>query len=213
VRQSRLAVLGAGGHGKVVADTARRAGWTEVVFFDDRWPDVRCVGPWVVAGGTAELLSTHHEFDGTVVAVGDNARRLARLRELSGAGATLPAVVDPGAFVSAHATLGPGSVVLAAAAVNAFAVLGAGCIVNTGASVDHDCVLGDGVHVSPGAHLGGSVRVGEAAWIGLGAAVRDGVVIGCGATVGVGAAVVGDVPERVTVVGVPAKPFRAGQAR
>jgi sugar O-acyltransferase (sialic acid O-acetyltransferase NeuD family) len=209
----RLAILGAGGHGAVVADAALRAGWEEVVFFDDRWPETSEHGPWAVAGRAADLTRYHADFGGAVVAVGDNARRLEMVRELAAAGATIATVVDPGAVVSRFATLGPGTVVLPAAAVNAFAVLGVGCIVNTGASVDHHCVLGDGVHVSPGAHLGGRVSVGEGAWIGLGAAVRNGVAVGAGAIVGVGAAVVGDIPERCTVVGVPAKPFRPGQAR
>jgi acetyltransferase-like isoleucine patch superfamily enzyme len=77
-------------------------------------------------------------------------------------------------------------------------------IVNTGATIDHDCVLGDGVHVCPGAHLAGEVRVGDETWIGIGASVVQSVCIGSRAVVGAGAVVIGDVPDDVTVVGVPA---------
>ncbi|MBT6282943.1 MAG: acetyltransferase, partial [Phycisphaerae bacterium] len=75
----------------------------------------------------------------------------------------------------------------------------------TGATVDHDCELADGVHISPGANLGGNVTVGECSWIGIGACVKNGVTIGKNVIVGAGAAVVQDVPDNVTVVGVPAK--------
>jgi sugar O-acyltransferase (sialic acid O-acetyltransferase NeuD family) len=202
----RLAILGASGHGKVVADAALAAGWQEVTFFDDAWPDVGSVGQWAVAGTMSHLVACASRYDGVVVAIGDNATRVTRHRQLVSSGATPAAIVHPAATVSRFAELGPGSVVIAGAVLNAYAKVGAACIVNTSASIDHDCELADGVHVSPGAHLGGGVRVGESTWIGIGAAVRHGVSIGSGVIVGAGAVVVEDVISGVTVVGVPAKP-------
>jgi sugar O-acyltransferase (sialic acid O-acetyltransferase NeuD family) len=190
----------------VVADAALAAGWQAVVFYDDAWPVASANGPWEVVGRTAELLRDAAQLDGAVVGIGENATRLAKLRELAAGGVLLASVVHPAAVVSPRAEVGKGSVIFAGAVLNPFARLGRGCIVNSGASVDHDCELADGVHVSPGAHLGGGVRVGEASWIGIGASVIHGVSIGVGATVGAGAAVVDDVADGVTVVGVPARP-------
>lgn len=204
----RLAILGASGHGRVIADAALAAGWEAVAFYDDAWPGVSASGPWQVVGRTADLRRDAAQLDGAVVGIGDNVTRLVKLRELLAGGALLVSVVHPDAVVSTRAEVGQGSVLLGGAVVNPFARLGRGCIVNSGASVDHDCQLADGVHVSPGAHLGGGVRVGEASWIGIGASVIQGVSIGAGATVGAGAAVVDDVADGATVVGVPARPVR-----
>ena len=209
---NRLAILGASGHGKVVADAALAAGWTDVAFFDDRWPQLREIGPWSVLGTTAELTRAHGDFDGVVIAIGDNRTRLLKQRAFAGEGLAFVSIVHPAAMVSRYAHIGAGSVVLAGAVVNTFTLIGIASIVNTGATIDHDGVLADGVHLSPGAHVGGGVRMGEAAWIGVGAAIRQGISIGANAIVGAGAAVVKDVAANVVVVGVPARSLRTNDA-
>lgn len=203
----RLAILGASGHGKVMADTAEVCGWQSVVFFDDAWPTKAQNGAWPIEGGTADLLKRLSDFDAVLVAIGDNRIRLEKLAILKASEARFARLVHPAATVSRHAAIEDATVVFAGAVVNAFATVGIGCILNTGCSVDHDCVLEAGVHVSPGAHLAGSVRVGEASWIGIGACVRQSQYIGARVTVGAGAVVVADVADGVTVTGVPARPI------
>lgn len=201
-----LLVVGAGGHGRVVADAALESGgWPRVAFLDDRHPALSntMLGP--VLGTTATMADWRSHYPDLVVAVGDASIRLGFLGLAEELGYRLPAVVHPRAWVSSHATLGPGSVVMAQAAVQSGAVLGRGCIVNTGAGVDHDCTLGDGVHVAPGAALGGDVVVGERTWVGIGAAVREGVTIGKGVLVAAGSVVVRDVANAARVMGVPAR--------
>ena len=202
-----LALLGASGHGKVVADAALAAGWSRVVFFDDAWPGGSTHARWPTEGGTSELMARLGEFDGVLVSIGHAAVRVRRQHELRAAGARLACVVHPRACVSPFAQIGAGSVVMAGAVIQADAQLGEACIVNTCASVDHDCHLADGVHVAPGAHLCGDVRVGACSWVGTGAAVRQGIRIGAGATVGAGAVVVKPVADGQTVAGCPAMPL------
>lgn len=201
----RLAVLGASGHGKVVADCAELCGWGEVSFFDDAWPDLQSKGAWRVHGDTAALLESISEFEGVVVAIGNNAIRQAKLNALFEAGAILAVLIHPAAVLSRYAVIGAGSVVLAGAVVNVDCHIGVGAIINTGATVDHDCVLGEAVHISPGVHLAGGVSVGSLSWVGIGASVRQLVRIGSDVMIGAGAAVVADVPDACTVAGVPAR--------
>lgn len=202
----RLAILGAGGHGKVVADTAESCGWQVVEFYDDSWPKRQNNGAWPVIGDTAALMASLTRYDGVLVAMGNNHIRQLKLIELHAAGARLFNLIHPASSISRHARLGIGSVVFAGVVVNADSQIGQGAILNTGCSVDHDCMLGDAVHISPGARLAGGVRVGDLSWIGIGASVRQLVCIGSCVMVGAGAAVVSDVADGLEVVGVPARP-------
>lgn len=202
----RLALLGASGHGKVVADAALASGWDSVEFFDDAWPQRSRNGPWTVTGDSAALMARLQEFQGVLVSIGDCVVRWEKHQALLAAGAALVTVVHPAATVSLRATLGLGTVVMAGAVVNIDALVGQAGIINTGATVDHDCQLGDAVHICPGAHLSGNVRVGRCSWVGVGAAVKQGMSLGDRVMVGAGAVVVRPVPDAQTVVGNPACP-------
>lgn len=204
----RLAILGAGGHGKVVADAAECCGWGNISFFEDSWPERAQNASWLICGTTSDLLSRLHEFDGVVVAIGHNRSRGEKLSLLESAGAKIVSIVHPSATVSKYAEVGNGSVVFAGACINPCAIVGTGAIINTGSSVDHDCVLGANVHISPGARLAGNVSVGDGSWVGIGACIKQMVRIGMYVTVGAGSAVVADVHDNLVVVGVPAQPMK-----
>lgn len=208
---STLLILGAGGHAKVVAETALALGqFSRIAFLDDHrysseaMPKV--VG-WPVLGALSQALEPAMlgTFDSALVAFGRASSRLFWLERLSAAGYSLPSLVHPTAWVSPTAQLGSGTVVLAQAVVQAQAVIGPGAILNTGCSVDHDSQLAAGVHVCPGARLAGEVTVGMSSWIGIGACVIQQIHIGSNVTVGAGAAVVCDLPDGVTAKGVPAR--------
>jgi len=206
----RLLIFGAGGHGRVVADAAQRAGgWTEIAFADDRRRYAREDRELPVLGPFSELLNDTSKFDAAALGIGDNAQRLALARKLRERGVALPAIVHPAAVIAADAVLEDAVVVFARAVVQTGARVGFASIVNTAAVVEHDCVIEPGVHLSPGVCLGGEVRVAEGAWVGIGASVVHGIRIGAGCMVGAGAAVTVDVMDGLTVGGVPARPLRS----
>jgi sugar O-acyltransferase (sialic acid O-acetyltransferase NeuD family) len=206
-----LLILGAGGHAKVVAETALACGVaSRLAFLDDRCSGSDQLPPilgWPMLGPLVEALEpeTRAQFPAAMVAIGHSATRLLWLERLQAAGYALPVLIHPTAWVSPSAQLGPGSVVFSQVAVQAQATMGTGTILNTSCSVDHDAQLADGVHICPGARLAGAVQVGERSWIGIGAAVIQQVRIGADVTIGAGAAVVRDLPDGVTAVGVPAR--------
>jgi len=210
MQTSRLLIVGAGGHGCVVADAAEASGrWSEIQFVDSAFPQLERVLEWPVVDNGDTLAQFRGRVDAAIVALGQNDLRMQLLTVLEEADIPLATIVHPAACVSRYADLGEGTVVLAGSVVNARARMGRGCIVNTGSTVDHDCELADGVHIAPGAHLAAHVVVGRCSWVGVGAAVRENMAIGENVVVGAGAAVVRDVAEGAVVAGVPTKPIRA----
>ena len=207
-------ILGAGGHGQVVADALLASGRANLggtgeplslAFVDDD-PALlgeRFLGVEVI-GDSTSLAS--RPTDPVVVAIGDNRERARMYRALQESGRDLPSVVHPSAVVAATACLGSGVVVCAGVVVGLESVVRDGAILNTSCSIDHHCDIGAFTHVAPGAHLGGNVTVGEHTLVGLGASVIPGVRIGASAVVAAGAVVIRDVDDGMTVLGTPALP-------
>lgn len=207
-KRRRLLVLGASGHGKIVGACASAMDrWSEILFFDDRWPERKELASWSVAGSTGSLLNLAGNRDDVFVAIGNAQVRIPLLLQLRNNGLSLATLIHPGSIVDSNAVLGAGTIVVAGAIINIDVSVGLGGIINTGSTVDHDCVLGEGVHVCPGANLAGNVSVGDRSWIGIGSAVKQGVKIGRNVTVGAGAVVVNDLSDDRTYAGVPARPL------
>lgn len=201
-----LIIVGAGGHGKVVADCADcMAQYDEIYFLDSLHKPGSKVADWEVKGEPDDfekLINPDTEF---FVAVGNNHVRAKLLLNMQEKGANIATLVHPSASIGKQVTLGKGTVVLAGAVINILSSVGAGCIVNTSATVDHDCQLGDFVHIAPGVNLAGTVTLENYVFIGAGGTVIPNMTIGANATVGAGATVIRPVCENVTVVGTPAK--------
>ena len=197
----QLVIIGASGHGKVVADIAKKTGYEKITFLDDR-VDLTDCGGYPVAG----KCSTYADYNcDIIVAIGNPIVRERFLKKLEDAGKSVPVLVHPSAAIAEHVTIGKGTVITAGAVVNPCAVIGTGCIINTCSSVDHDCILGDYVHVAVGAHVAGTVTIGERTWIGAGATVSNNVSICADCMIGAGAVVVRDIIEKGTYIGVPAR--------
>jgi len=211
-------VVGAGGHGRVVADVIRSAGG-EVVGYVDADPEK--LGDIVDGHGASvavlqeelfallEAGDSPPEWAGAVVGIGDNRARRQVVERIRRAETTtpMPTVVHPTATIAETAELGRGTVVCAHAVVNPGARVGDAAIVNTGAIVEHDVRVGDAAHVAPNATLCGATRVGPRTMIGAGSTVLETLEVGRDCHVGAGATVVDAVADETTVVGVPARPI------
>jgi len=119
-------------------------------------------------------------------------RLFARLLEL---GFCLPAIVSPKAWVSPHADLGAGSIVMHGAIVNAGAKVGNNCIINTRAVIEHGARIGDHCHISTGALVNGDVAVGEGSFVGSCSSLKEGVLLGRRCLVGMGVTVFSDLAD------------------
>ncbi|MDX1722534.1 MAG: acetyltransferase [Pseudomonas sp.] len=178
-----LLIIGAGGHGKAVAEAALLSGeWQRIAFADDRWPGLSESFGWPVVTNLAGLAALEVQVAGAIAAVGNNAVREQWVKAIHASGLPLVTVVHPRACVSAAATIGAGTAIMALAMVGVDAVIGEGAIVNANATVDHDASLGDFAHLGVGVQLAGGVKIGARAWLQAGCSagyrvvVADGVV-------------------------------------
>ncbi|MDO9129626.1 MAG: acetyltransferase [Anaerolineales bacterium] len=200
-------VLGAGAHGRIVADILRSQGLPMDGFLDD---DKSLHGTFVagypVVGGVELLMDLiKHEV---IVALGKAPLRLKLTKRFRNQGHKLLNAIHASAVIASSVVVGSGICVCAAAVINPDAVIGDAVIINTGATVDHDCEVGDGAHLSPGGNLAGRVKVGSLSFLGTGVSVSPRVQIGSNVIIGAGAVVISDIPDGVLAYGVPARVIR-----
>ena len=198
----KLAIIGASGHGKVIADIAKKNGYTDIVFLDDN-DDIRECGGYSVIGQSSE--AGHLDAD-LIIGIG-NADIRKRIQE-SVPKERLATLIHPSAVLAEDVVLGAGTVVMAGAVINSGARIGSGCIINTCSSVDHDCILGDYVHIAVGSHLCGTVVVGSQTWVGAGAIVSNNISLWPSCMIGTGAVIVKNIDIAGTYTGIPAKRIR-----
>jgi len=210
----RLAIVGAGGHGREILDIVRSADpdgrrWSLVGIVADTVPDASSLEALDVLWlGTVDEAIRGARFDIALVAVGEWRSRQTVATRLGRAGLGSPSVVHARAYVGSDSRLGDGCAVWPGAVVSTHVRLGRHSHVNQSASISHDVTLDDFVTVAPHATLCGSVRVGTGAWVGAGACVLEGRTLGEGSVVGAGAVVTRDVAPWTVVSGVPARVTR-----
>ena len=192
----RLIIIGASGHGKVVADIALLNGYTNISFLDDDETVKECAG-FPVVGKTVEAKFIDCD---KFVAIGN-----AKIRERIQSEIETVSLIHPDAVIGRNVEIGKGTVIMAGCVINPETKIGEGCILNTGSSVDHDCEISDFVHVAVGAHICGTVKVGKRTWVGAGATVSNNINICEDVIVGVGAVVIKDITEKGTYIGVPSR--------
>jgi sugar O-acyltransferase (sialic acid O-acetyltransferase NeuD family) len=202
----RLYIIGAGGHGKVVADAALlQEIWDDIYFVDDSYPSLTSVMGLKVVAKTNSLDQFCDPYSEAIVAIGDNESRQRLQEHCIAHGMPLATVIHPRAVVAKSAHIKSGTVVFAGAVINAEAQIGHAVIVNTSAVIEHDCVVGDWSHICPKVGCAGGAQVGSHVWVGMGATIIQNVIIGDYAKVGAGAVVLRDVGNHQQVVGVPAR--------
>jgi sugar O-acyltransferase (sialic acid O-acetyltransferase NeuD family) len=202
---NNLAILGASGHGKVLAEIAEKIGWKNIFFFDDLFPKKKYLEHWKIIGTTDDLISQLNFFDGYIVGIGDNNVRLEKTRLLQSHSAKLISLKHPSSIVSNYSIIKEGSVIMAGVTINPFCKIGLSSIVNTMSSIDHDCILGEGVHIAPGVKMAGNINIGNKSFIGIGVTIKQGIQIGNNVIIGAGSLVLNDLKSNLVAFGVPAK--------
>ncbi|HFI0782905.1 TPA: acetyltransferase [Streptococcus suis] len=198
----KLAIIGASGHGKVVADIAEKNGYNQIVFLDD-YSTGECAGYPIV--GTSQYIEELSDFE-FIIAIGNNKVRANKQSLLPQD--RIATLIHPSAVISRRVVVNAGTVIMAGAVVNSDVTIGRGSIINTASSVDHDCIIGDFVHVSVGAHVAGTVELEDLVFLGAGSTVINNIKVETGIIVGAGAVVIRDLNIPGIYTGTPAKKVR-----
>ena len=199
-----LIIIGASGHGKVVADIAyKMKKWDRIEFLDDDDSLTHCLDYEVI--GKVEDVEKYKEEADFFVAIGNNAIRENIQEKLIKHGLEVVSLIHPSVVLGTGVEIGIGTAVMAGTIINSSTKIGKGCIINTSSSLDHDNIIEDYVHISPGVRTAGSVNIGKGTWLGIGSVVSNNANICSGCIVGTGAAVVKDITEPGTYVGVPVR--------
>jgi sugar O-acyltransferase (sialic acid O-acetyltransferase NeuD family) len=199
-----LLILGAGGHAKVVIETARRCGYEPTAVFDDDESLIGTEVSGVLVKNTIKSLNADIS-EPAIIAIGSNrVRKLIAEKFKKMSWVTL---LHPNAYICSSAIVGAGSLVCAGVVIQPDAVIGSHVIINTGANADHDCFVADFCHICPGVNLAGGVQIKEGTMVGIGASVIPLIEVGKWSVIGAGATVIKNIPAQVTAVGTPAKVY------
>ena len=202
----KLLIIGAGGHGLMAAEIAKKMDvWEEIKFLDD---DMNITNPQIL-GKISEFYTYVNNYN-IFVAIGNIETRERLLLELLNHGSKVPTLIHPTAIIGEGVEIGTGTILMPGTIINHSSKIGVGCIVNTGAIVEHNCKIGDFVHLSPGVKIAGTVNVGKKSWLGIGSVIVNNVDICEGSIIGAGAVVIKDIDQTGTYIGVPAKRVKIG---
>ena len=178
----KLLLVGAGGFGRVVLEHATAI--YDCAFLDDG--DATIVDGVPVIGKTAEMASFYPEYKRLLVTIGNNKLREQLYKEAATIGFTFPNIIHPSAYVSPHAHIGSGCVILNNAVVQNNAKCGDGCILNPGVELHHDSTIGSYCLVYTNSVVRSLTSVGNRVWIGSTATVSTSAIVPDDAIIGDG---------------------------
>ena len=188
----KIAIIGAGGHGKVVGEIALLNNYETIDFFDDNVNKIKNF-PFNIIDTLNSLKNYLENYSDFFVAIGDNQIRCNKIDWLKKNNVNIVTLIHPKSTISKFTSLGIGSCVMANAAINPGTSIHDGVIINTSSTVDHDCVIEDFVHISPNCSLSGNVKIGKFTQIGTGSSVHPGINIGKNVKTAVGSKIFKDI--------------------
>ena len=175
--KEEVILIGGGGHCKSCIDVIEREScYTIAGIVDMPEKQQENVLGYPVIGtdaDLAELIKTFHNVLITLGQIKSPARRKGLFDDLKQMGARFPVIQSPLAYVSRHAQVAEGTIVMHHALINAGASVGRNCIINTKALVEHDAVIEDDCHISTGAVVNGGVTIGRGSFFGSGAVAKE----------------------------------------
>lgn len=196
--KEKIILVGGGGHCKSCIDVIEQEGAYQIAGVVDVPEKLNesILGYKIIAADD-DLPSLVKEYKNFLITLGQiksPEKRIRIYQALKESGAKLPIIVSPLAYVSRHAEIAEGTIVMHYALINAGAQIGSNCIINTKALIEHDAVIGDHCHIATGAVINGGVRVGSGTFFGSNAVTREYIEVGENSIIGCGAKIIKNAP-------------------
>lgn len=177
----KLLLIGGGGHCRSLIDVIEAEGKFEIIGIIDIPEKIgESVLGYKIIGSNEDLERLRGECGYALIAFGQIKspdERIRMFEHLKATGYTLATIISPRAYVSKHARIGEGTVILHDALINANATVGDNCIINTKTLIEHDCIIGDHCHISTCAVLNGSTQIGSGTFVGSNAVSKEGIFV------------------------------------
>jgi len=192
---NQIAIYGASGHGKVVADIAKSNGYDDIIFIDDL--NIEYIS-------FSDFLSKKIKIP-VALGIGDNRLRAKLYQNCLDSGLEVKTLIHSDAILSESVSIGEGTIIMANVVINADTKVGKCCIINSASVIEHDNNIDDFVHVSPNVACAGNVNIGRYTHLGLASCIIQGIHIGADTTIGAGSVVVENINKNVLAYGNPCK--------
>jgi len=179
--REKIILFGGGGHCRSCIDVIERADCYEIAgIIDIKEKLGTSVLGYPIMGSESELpelVKEHKNFLITIGQIKSPIVRIEKFEKVLQLGGKFPFVVSPGAYVSRHAEIGEGTIVMHGVIINANARVGCNCIINTGAVIEHDAIVEDHCHISTKATINGGTIVRRGSFLGSNAVTKEYIVI------------------------------------
>jgi len=209
MRKIDLLLIGAGGHAAACIDVIESIGEFNIVGLVGLPSEIgsKKLG-YEVIGSDADLVTLGERYSNCLITLGQinsPESRINLFNRAKKAGFAFPSIISKRAYLSSHASIGEGTILMHDSLVNAGAVIGRNCIINTKALIEHDSKIGDNCHVATGAIVNGSTEIADSVFIGSSSTIKNGLKIGSGVVIGMGSTVLSDLDSNSTYLGIERK--------
>ena len=197
--QKKIILIGGGGHCKSCIDVIEQDGKYAVEGIVDVRERLhqRVLGYEVIAtdDDLPRLVNEYENFLITLGQIKSPDKRIRLFKKIKELGGSFPVIISPLAYVSRHASIKDGTIVMHHALINAGARVGSNCIINSKALVEHGVVIGNHCHIATGAVINGETKVLKKTFVGSNAMTKESIVIGKEAVIGGGENVLQNIPD------------------
>ena len=175
--KEKIILIGGGGHCKACIDVIEQENRFQIAGIIDKSEllDEQVLG-YEIIGTDDDLTVLAQKYKYAFITIGQILSSQVRkevFKKLINAGFQIPTIISPRAYVSRHAQVNNGTIIMHDALVNVNAKIGQNCIINSKALIEHDAIVEDYCHISTGAIINGGVLVKSDTFYGSNATAKE----------------------------------------